>query len=284
MKEARHPLAQASRDHHHDARRGVRVESRGQAMIVVVHGCARVQKAGALRIRPRVRGVRKMNPSRVPTTVQTLLFDRGDFTLQKAMGWARSHGFKVPTQIEQTPNYFHMRQRDPSQFIPGSFKTIELREGIKARVGYLLTARARMVANPSPVDRLDLRPHWVPLRRGGAYNALAREAMRGKSGVYAVREPESARTVLYVGESHSPAGSPLRWWKTLLRHFQPGSGTFEARSEWVHKRGGDLDVALWRAAPSEAREVEGQLIAELEPIHARSGFESAPEDVEGVPF
>lgn len=136
--------------------------------------------------------------------------------------------------------------------------------------------------NP-PIDALDLRPVWLPLRRDGRFNASIRDAVRGAAGVYAIRE-RGSRTVLYVGESHAaPDGakgyeSTRRMWQTLKRHFFPWS----VGSEWIHKGSGDLDVALWITAPEDARTVEETLIADLEPVHASGHF--IPEDVVGVPF
>lgn len=74
---------------------------------------------------------------------------------------------------------------------------------------------------------------WFPLRRKGVWNEKIRAALRGRSGVYAIRERGAGRTVLYVGEggkarrggdgararsSHDPA----RLWKTITRHFHAG--------------------------------------------------------------
>ena len=154
---------------------------------------------------------------------------------------------------------------------------------MRARKSWRVRWPWRHVANP-PIDALDLRPVWLPLRRDGAFNGEIRDALRGAAGVYAIRE-RGARTVLYVGESHDGPGgrgyeSARRMYQTIKRHFYP----WDAGSEWVHRRGGDLDVALWITAPADARQVEETLIADLEPVHASGHFTADDETIEGVPF
>lgn len=123
--------------------------------------------------------------------------------------------------------------------------------------------------NPPPQQLRLGRPHWRALRRGGVWSSEVRDLVRGEAGVYAVRETSNPETVLYVGESHSPsARAPLRFWKTLLRHFH-GASTFGKRGEWTYQGTHDLDVALWITAPGEAYEAEGVLVADLEPLHTK---------------
>lgn len=121
--------------------------------------------------------------------------------------------------------------------------------------------------NPPPAALRLGPPEWRPLRRSGEWSSEVRELVRGKAGVNAVRESSNPGTVLYVGESHSPGPrAPLRFWKTLLRHFQ-GQSSFRKMGEWAYSGTHDLDVALWLTPPSAAYEAEGQLIADLEPLH-----------------
>lgn len=71
--------------------------------------------------------------------IQTLIFDKKVFaTKQEAMDWASSHGFHITKEIDETEDSFRIRQYDPAQFIEGSFRTIEIRNGIKAVVGKLI--------------------------------------------------------------------------------------------------------------------------------------------------
>jgi hypothetical protein len=59
---------------------------------------------------------------------------------------------------------------------------------------------------------------WIALGPGASAYPAALRALRGKSGVYAIRKPAgwiSSAEVLYVGESHTG-----RLYQTLTRHFQ----------------------------------------------------------------
>ena len=117
------------------------------------------------------------------------------------------------------------------------------------------------------------RIKWVPLRRGGRWNTEVRRLLRGKTGAYAVRRA-GERTTLYVGESHTGRDSkdPHRFTRTILRHFQRGFTPDGRQSEWTFHGPDDLDVALYLAPPTKAREVEGQLVLELEPANNRIAF------------
>lgn len=69
--------------------------------------------------------------------VQTLLFDRDDFTTKQAKRWAKDHDFRYG-KVDTTDDYHRLRQREPSAFTSGSFRTITFgapKEGIKAVVG-----------------------------------------------------------------------------------------------------------------------------------------------------
>lgn len=128
--------------------------------------------------------------------------------------------------------------------------------------------------NP-PIDRLQIRPEWLPLRRDGKWSAAIREVLKGRAGVYAIRERSNPSTVLYVGESHRGGSrepnNPAQFFKQILRHFSRHEPTRASGITpiWTHLRPGDLDVALWLIAPSETWCLEGLIIAELEPLHAK---------------
>jgi hypothetical protein len=70
------------------------------------------------------------------TTVQTLIFDKEKFTVEQAKKWARDHDFKDDS-VDETEDSIRLRQRDPGDFIEGSFRTIELTDGVKAVIGRL---------------------------------------------------------------------------------------------------------------------------------------------------
>lgn len=68
------------------------------------------------------------------TQVQTLLFDRDKFTRAEAIAWARRNGY-VAHKIDTTANKYRLRQKAPSHFTRGSFRTIMLSDRVEAVIG-----------------------------------------------------------------------------------------------------------------------------------------------------
>jgi len=68
------------------------------------------------------------------TEIQTLVLSQQMFTERQAVGWAKRHGFRV-IKVDVTPNNYRFRQHPPSNFEPGSFRTIRLRAGVEAVIG-----------------------------------------------------------------------------------------------------------------------------------------------------
>lgn len=68
------------------------------------------------------------------TKIQTLIFDKNKFTKADARTWAYEHGFRHRT-IEETENNYRIRQENPEKFKSDSFRTIELKDGIKSVIG-----------------------------------------------------------------------------------------------------------------------------------------------------
>jgi hypothetical protein len=82
------------------------------------------------------------------TEVQSLLFDKGKWTITKAKQWLSSHGHKTP-KSESSGDYHRFRQRPPFQFKAGTFRTITFgraANGIKAVIAVPRTASKK---NPS---------------------------------------------------------------------------------------------------------------------------------------
>jgi len=78
-----------------------------------------------------------------PTTVQTLIFAKKEFeSADAAKKWASEHDFKSP-KVDETEDSFRLRQRDPGDFKEGSFKTVDLKGGVKAVIGHLKLADGR---------------------------------------------------------------------------------------------------------------------------------------------
>jgi len=76
---------------------------------------------------------------RPSTEVQTIIFDKDKFNLDRAKKWLKTHDFKVPA-VDETDESFRFRQKDPGSFQEDSFKTIELTEGINSVIGRPKTA------------------------------------------------------------------------------------------------------------------------------------------------
>lgn len=78
------------------------------------------------------------------TVIQTLIFDKKTFPTKGSVRvWVKAHGFQILQSdvtkpgIDETKTSYRVRQRPPGDFIPGSFRTITLTEGVKAVVGRL---------------------------------------------------------------------------------------------------------------------------------------------------
>lgn len=77
------------------------------------------------------------------TTLQSLILSKDKFkTLAAAKKWIKDHEFKVRhkgKEPDETSTSFRFRQRDPGEFIEGSFRTIafEGADGVKAVIGKL---------------------------------------------------------------------------------------------------------------------------------------------------
>lgn len=68
------------------------------------------------------------------TQVQTLLFDRRSFTRAEAIAWARRNGYRAH-KVDTTANKYRLRQKSPSSFTSGSFRTISLSDRVEAVIG-----------------------------------------------------------------------------------------------------------------------------------------------------
>jgi len=75
-----------------------------------------------------------LNIAQEKTTIQTLIFSKDKFTKQQAKKWAKNHGFKS-SNVDETSKSFRLRQKEPTEFKPDSFRTISLADGIKAVIG-----------------------------------------------------------------------------------------------------------------------------------------------------
>lgn len=65
------------------------------------------------------------------TAIQSLVFDKRVFSARSARSWAASHGFRAG-KTEDLLNTIRLRQRQPGQFLDGTFRTIPLDDGVQA--------------------------------------------------------------------------------------------------------------------------------------------------------
>ena len=72
-------------------------------------------------------------------TVQTVICSKERFeTKEEANAWIREHDFKIGAGApDETSTSWRYRQREPSEFQDGTFRTIELTDGVSAVVGRL---------------------------------------------------------------------------------------------------------------------------------------------------
>jgi len=88
---------------------------------------------------------------RTPTVVQTLIFSKEVFkTAESAQTWAKEHDFQHD-KVDETDDSWRLRQRDPGDFDPESFRTITLTTGVQAVVGHLKKG-AQAVIGPDRED------------------------------------------------------------------------------------------------------------------------------------
>ena len=66
------------------------------------------------------------------STVQSLIFDKKKFDAKRAKAWAEENGYDSG-KVDETGDSFRLRQEEPGDF--QAFRTIELRDGVKAVLG-----------------------------------------------------------------------------------------------------------------------------------------------------
>jgi hypothetical protein len=133
---------------------------------------------------------------------------------------------------------------------------------------------------PSPPTARNAGLHYRPIGSSGEPYPDWLRALKGKSGVYIIRD---GATILYVGESHTN-----RLYQTLTRHFQTWR---RWNTHWKNQytQGHDpgltyprdrVTVAVCITTSATALDQEARLIARLRP---RDNLLGQPED-EAVPF
>jgi hypothetical protein len=80
----------------------------------------------------------RRRPQHAPDSlvIQTLLFDRDEFTRNEARDWAKAHGFRYG-KVHTTATVHRLRQEDPALYRRGTFATFPLRPYVQAVAGKL---------------------------------------------------------------------------------------------------------------------------------------------------
>jgi hypothetical protein len=94
-----------------------------------------------------------------------------------------------------------------------------------------------------------------PVKEGRAVAQWVKD-LKGRSGVYVIREPGFFGEMLYCGESHTG-----RLYATLLRHFQHWTGETAGETFAASK----VEVAVVRCPAARARDLQNAMIAEYRP-------------------
>ena len=78
---------------------------------------------------------RTMALARGSMTVQSILLAKSHFTREAALAWLKAHDFD--TGLDEKPETYRARQREPGDFAAGSMRTISVTSGVQAVVGRL---------------------------------------------------------------------------------------------------------------------------------------------------
>lgn len=107
---------------------------------------------------------------RPPSAVQSLIFDKANFTAEQARAWANEHGYES-TGVDETETSYRFRQEEPGDF--AAMRTISLTDGVKAVIGIKGAAAEKEAIAKGDEPKGAIVAAWVPLDLA---NALA---MRG---------------------------------------------------------------------------------------------------------
>ena len=65
--------------------------------------------------------------------VQSIIFDKNKYTVEKAKKWLKSHGYKYG-DVDEKQHHIRFRQVEPGKF--KYFRTKEIADGIKLILGF----------------------------------------------------------------------------------------------------------------------------------------------------
>ena len=84
-----------------------------------------------------------MPSKKKPMTLQSVVFRRkwGTWTKAEAVAWLKRH--KLAYDIDTKPNEYRARQKEPRLFVPGSFRTKVIDDGMENMGLYLVLGKLK---------------------------------------------------------------------------------------------------------------------------------------------
>lgn len=199
--------------------------------------------------------------ARQATEIQSILFSKSKWTVASAKKWLRDNGKKI-SKTDSTDKYYRFRQRPPTAFKKGSFRTISLgsfSSGIRAVIGHPIKRNPKVtvsgkrkrswtpsllvdIAIPLFIDLEDGRQYKFP--RSGKFSLAATKngrelwimSKRGSKKVETEDEKAEKLYETFTGFEHDPVGDLIQLGrKTLKRVSRCMSITY--RSDKFSKSG-----------------------------------------------
>lgn len=111
----------------------------------------------------------------IGTEIQSVIFSKDKFTEKSAKSWAESNDFKYG-KVDEKKYTYRMRQESPSEYRKGSFRTIEITDGVKAVIGCPIDTTSKKMKKPKFADGGETRDTRVAseiLKQLGGMNRLS---------------------------------------------------------------------------------------------------------------
>lgn len=126
----------------------------------------------------------------IPTTtkVQSLRFCRDVFTERQAKQWAKQHGYKYG-KIDPTKRQYRIRQDEPDQFQPSSFRTVQFRPGVWAVIGRPISGGAKVAKKKKKASKKKRAPKKRAAKKRTAPKKKASKKKASKKRVAKKRKP-----------------------------------------------------------------------------------------------
>ena len=115
------------------------------------------------------------------TRIQSLVFDRSQFTRSSARSWAVSHGFKAP-KTDEKQKTIRIRQEPPGRFAKGSYRTISLDAGVQ---GVIASPKSSVAPKESTSKKstskkkASTKKPGVSRKRSSRYKLVSKTVIRG---------------------------------------------------------------------------------------------------------